>query len=283
MMGTIKGQVIIRPGSRPAAAVDVTFRYAAANRYTAGAANASRRLCTRADGSFHADGLAPGAWIVQAQGASAVRIDVLAGSATELTLEVSATHVGSARCVASSHPIVGRSPDQGRLSDDPWPDIARCPPLDARDATQRPDLWREPDTTDGLDGLDAHDIAIGTPGAPGATGHEPVCAEPRAGQPVEDLVRGGVRGRVVFADDGTPVADAAILIVNGWGSSPDIAPLSSPQGCFTLDRLEPGLWIVRAMAPDGTTGEGVVAVRAGAISDVVIELGYRDSGWDSAA
>ena len=84
--------------------------------------------------------------------------------------------------------------------------------------------------------------------------------------------RGSVRGRVISASDGAPVADATVTVINSSGSLPDIAPLSNARGEFALDGLTAGLWIFRAVSPDGAVGEGVVAVRANRTSDLVIEI-----------
>lgn len=90
-------------------------------------------------------------------------------------------------------------------------------------------------------------------------------------------MRGSVRGRVVRMDNGEPVADATITVVSGAGPAPDIAPLTNDAGVFNLDGLPAGEWVLRAIGPDGETGEATAQVSAGSVADMIIRIG---SGFD---
>jgi hypothetical protein len=86
-------------------------------------------------------------------------------------------------------------------------------------------------------------------------------------------MRGSVRGRVVRVDNGEPVPDAAITVVRGAGSAPDIAPLTNDAGVFNLDGLPPGEWVLRAIGPDGETGEATAQVSAGSVANIIVRIG----------
>jgi uncharacterized GH25 family protein len=88
----------------------------------------------------------------------------------------------------------------------------------------------------------------------------------------ERPMHGNLRGRVVRSDTGAPIPDATITIVTGAGPAPDIAPLSNASGAFSLDGLPAGQWVLRATAPQGGAGEATVSVKAGAVSNVVIQV-----------
>ncbi len=87
-----------------------------------------------------------------------------------------------------------------------------------------------------------------------------------------DLV-GSVRGRVVRASDGEPFGEATIMVVSGPGAAPDVAPLTDREGWFVLDDLSPGDWRLRAVGPNGETGDATAHVSAGALNEVTIALG----------
>jgi hypothetical protein len=86
---------------------------------------------------------------------------------------------------------------------------------------------------------------------------------------------GGIRGRVVLGVSGRPIADAAITILRGAGPAPDIAPLTNADGAFALDDLPSGVWSLRAVGPDGQSGETTVVVLPGTLSDARITLGAQ--------
>lgn len=81
-------------------------------------------------------------------------------------------------------------------------------------------------------------------------------------------MKGSLSGYVLRGDD--PVVDAAISVVVGVGSYPDIAPVTDSNGWFALDELDPGRWRLRASAPDGATGEADAEVWANSMSEVTI-------------
>jgi hypothetical protein len=83
---------------------------------------------------------------------------------------------------------------------------------------------------------------------------------------------GTIHGRVERRGTAKPVRDAAITIVRGAGSAPDIAPLTNDEGRFMLDGLPPGEWVLRAVGPGGETGEGTVRVSADAVADLTITV-----------
>ena len=69
-----------------------------------------------------------------------------------------------------------------------------------------------------------------------------------------------------------PVADAAITIVEGPGSHPDIAPISDADGWFALDNLPAGRWQLRARGADGTSAVSSVEIWDDSLSEVTIDL-----------
>lgn len=88
----------------------------------------------------------------------------------------------------------------------------------------------------------------------------------------ERSMPGSVRGRVVRADNGRPLADATIGIVSGAGPAPDIAPLTNSAGWFALEGLPAGEWVLSALGPHGETGGASVRVSAGSVADVTITV-----------
>lgn len=93
------------------------------------------------------------------------------------------------------------------------------------------------------------------------------------------IMSGSIRGQVLDSKDGTPIQDAAIVIVQSAGNAPDIAPVTDERGTFSLEGLPRGRWTLRAIGPDGETGEATVFVRDGAESNLVIQMGARDSDF----
>jgi uncharacterized GH25 family protein len=90
--------------------------------------------------------------------------------------------------------------------------------------------------------------------------------------PVSPLHVGAVEGHVVRARTGLPVENATVMVAQGAGPSPDIAPVTDSAGWFALDSLPPGDWALRASAPDGETGEVTFRVRASEVAQVTIEV-----------
>ncbi|MBI2823951.1 MAG: carboxypeptidase regulatory-like domain-containing protein [Planctomycetia bacterium] len=97
---------------------------------------------------------------------------------------------------------------------------------------------------------------------------------PRTANKRRRVVTSRVRGRVVRADTGEPVADAAIT-ASGSGAAPDIAPLSNEEGLFFFDGLAPGQWQLSALGPRGEAGQTGVKLEAGAIANIVIRVEAR--------
>lgn len=85
-------------------------------------------------------------------------------------------------------------------------------------------------------------------------------------------MKGRLIGHVIYADDGSPAADATVTILRGAGPVPDIAPITASDGSFALDDLPAGSWLLRAVGPGGETGLVQVSVRPGSITDVVIKI-----------
>ena len=98
---------------------------------------------------------------------------------------------------------------------------------------------------------------------------------PRTANRRRRVVTSRVRGRVVRADTGEPVADAAITASGGPGAVPDIAPLSNEEGLFFFDGLAPGQWQLSALGPAGEAGQTGVKLEAGAIANIVIRVEAR--------
>jgi hypothetical protein len=83
---------------------------------------------------------------------------------------------------------------------------------------------------------------------------------------------GSLRGRVLLAGSGTPLSDATVSVVRGPGSAPDIAPITDAAGRFSFDGLTPGRWVLRALGPNGETGEAQVRVYDNESADMIIEV-----------
>ena len=88
----------------------------------------------------------------------------------------------------------------------------------------------------------------------------------------EPIRTGGIRGRVVYGPQGTPVAGATITIERGAGPAPDIAPETNSKGEFTINHLPWGLYQLGAVDPHGKRGYGKVEVSASKIFNVVIKV-----------
>lgn len=91
---------------------------------------------------------------------------------------------------------------------------------------------------------------------------------------------GNVCGYVVRNE--SPVADAAVTIVEGPSGHIDLSPVSDADGWFALDDLAAGRWVLRALAPDGGTGEADVVVWDDSLSDVTLVLGEPSPGEPEA-
>lgn len=89
---------------------------------------------------------------------------------------------------------------------------------------------------------------------------------------------GTVRGRVLAADTGLFVPGATVVVVDGAGLAPDIAPVTGEAGEFELRALTPGAWVFKAISPRGEIGEGSVEVIAGRTVEMTIMVEPYDSG-----
>ena len=83
---------------------------------------------------------------------------------------------------------------------------------------------------------------------------------------------GSLQGRVLYKATGAPVDGAAIVIVRGAGSLPDIAPLTDSNGRFYLAGLAAGDWLLGAYCVGGEQGQGQVSVLAGAVAQILIHV-----------
>lgn len=90
--------------------------------------------------------------------------------------------------------------------------------------------------------------------------------------PTSGVATGNVRGSVRRSASGEPVAGAAILVAQGPGPAPDIAPLTNDDGWFAFDDLPSGVWTLRALGPRAETGEAMVEVSAGSTAHVLIDV-----------
>lgn len=102
--------------------------------------------------------------------------------------------------------------------------------------------------------------------------------QPTAPSPVPEPVRGGVLGHVVREANGQPLSGATISVVSGDGLEPDVRPVTDADGCFILDGLQEGEWLLRAVGRHGETGTATVHVFNSAQSDVTIEVGDGPRG-----
>jgi hypothetical protein len=193
-------------------------------------------LRTREDGAFVASRLAVGLWRLAVAGAAPQRVQVLARTATPVVLEV---------------PTVNR--DGHAPFAEPMPDSAMEP-------------WPGDEPKDLQDGADGTLLDVASRGPAPAPPPGVACGQSRRPS------RGSVIGWVLEAGSHQPAVGATISCHSSGGSAPDIAPMTDARGRFELEGLSEGLWIMRAHAEDGATGESVVAVRAGLRSQLVIEL-----------
>jgi Carboxypeptidase regulatory-like domain len=83
---------------------------------------------------------------------------------------------------------------------------------------------------------------------------------------------GTVRGRVVSAKTGDPVANAAITVLRGPGPAPDISPMTDSTGAFVFDGLPVGECVLHALGPGGEIGEVTVDVNDQFVTDVLIKI-----------
>jgi len=256
MNGSILGQVVTGPDAQPVGGAAVTLQGPPPRHDV-------RSLRSRADGAFTARHLAPGLWRLSVDGTPPVQVEVLDWAATPVRLQLPTPQRRSLDIAQapSPEPALDHGPE-------PWRE---------RPLTQHAhaEAWQDGDEGQGLPCADpaATDLAAtddwmvqqATQRQPHPGQHPPPPQRPSRRQ-------GSVQGWVREAGSGTPAAWATISCHSSSGSAPDLAPLSDAQGFFAIDGLSEGLWILRAHAESGATGESVVAVRAGQRSQLTIEL-----------
>lgn len=97
-----------------------------------------------------------------------------------------------------------------------------------------------------------------------------VAVEVAEDEPVPIVDRyASVRGTVVRADTGEPVAGASVTIAAD--GAPDIAALTDPNGRFAFDGLPPGSWLLHARSEDAV-GHTTVRLVAGSAVEARLEV-----------
>lgn len=81
-----------------------------------------------------------------------------------------------------------------------------------------------------------------------------------------------IRGRVVDADDGSPIADATVIIVDGPRPVPDIAALTDESGSFALGVPVSREWSLRIFDQFGSEREIAVQVPQSDDLEVALEI-----------
>jgi hypothetical protein len=101
------------------------------------------------------------------------------------------------------------------------------------------------------------------------TGLDDVSPAPAFREPVR---KGSVRGRVVYASSGSPVAEATITFEGEAGPAPDIAPVTNAEGKFSMDGLPWGTWRFYAIDPQGRRGTAEVHIGGYNTAKVTIRI-----------
>lgn len=81
-----------------------------------------------------------------------------------------------------------------------------------------------------------------------------------------------IRGRVLDAEDRSPIADASVIIVEGPAPVPDIAALTDQSGSFALSVPTRGSWRLCIFDQSGSEHEVVVQVPQSSELEVSIEI-----------
>ena len=74
------------------------------------------------------------------------------------------------------------------------------------------------------------------------------------------MVSETILGRVVHADDGSPVADASVMLVSGPEPTPDLAAVTGSDGGFALGVPAGGRWHLKVFDQSGLETDVSVAV-----------------------
>ena len=297
-MGSIRGQVVSAGGS-PIGDATLTV--------VAGAGQfADIAPVTDQNGWFALDNLPVGRWRLRAMepgGATGeAAVEVFENALSEMTIEIADVGSNDQPSAERPHDLTGSLRGNVIRADNHEP-VGQVTVMIVAGPAAAPDVAPVTDR-DGwfaLDGLAPGDWHLRADGPSGETGDATAHVEGGALSEVTILVAGGdadevlaartaplrtanrrrrvvtsrVRGRVVRADTGEPVADAAITASGGPGAAPDIAPLSNADGLFFFDGLPPGQWQLSAVGPGGETGQTAVNLEAGAIANIVIRVEAR--------
>jgi len=81
-----------------------------------------------------------------------------------------------------------------------------------------------------------------------------------------------IRGRVVNAEDGSSIADASAIIVDGPAPVPDIAAVTDQNGEFALSVPTGGKWRLCIFDGSGSEQEVLVEVPQSSELEVALEI-----------
>lgn len=316
MSGSVYGNVVLAGTGEPVAGATVVCGRGDASK-TARSLMPSMSALTDSAGWFRFENLPAGDWLLRAQGAGGysppeATVSVFDNALSETTLEV----VSPSRPDLSNRPAPGsgarpepRGNVRGRVIDTAsGAPIGYATVIVVSGPAPVPDHvfvassagWFE------LEGVPVGDWLLRARTDAGATGIATVQvlantlskvtiavdelpASGRPSPPFEPIfgtegrpMNGRLTGRVIYADDGQPVADATVTILRGAGPAPDIAPTTDGNGNFALEDLPGGSWLLRAVGPGGETGLAQVSVRPGSITDALIKLTSSVNHSDNA-
>lgn len=318
MSGSVYGNVVLAGTGEPLAGATVVCGPGDASR-TARPLLPSMSALTDSAGWFRFENLAAGEWQLRAQGAGAysppeATVSVFDNALSETTLEVASP----SRADLSKRPVEGfggqqvpRGNVRGRVIDTasgapigyatvivvsgpgPVPDhvfVASSAGWFELDEVPVGDWLLRARTDAGATGIASVHVLANTLSKVTIT-VDGLPATERQRPPFEPIfetegraMNGRLIGRVVYADDGRPAANATVTILRGAGPAPDIAPTTDRNGSFALDGLPGGSWLLRATGPGGEAGLVQVSVRPGSITDAVIKLtGHDNNNHDQAA
>ncbi|MBL8498129.1 MAG: carboxypeptidase regulatory-like domain-containing protein [Nitrosomonas sp.] len=69
-----------------------------------------------------------------------------------------------------------------------------------------------------------------------------------------------IHGQVINSENGTPVENASVIIIDGNGSFPEIASMTDFEGKFSLENVPLGKYQIRAYGLKGEEGKKTVVV-----------------------
>jgi uncharacterized GH25 family protein len=314
MSGSVYGNVVRAESGEPVPGATVLCGKGGASK-AARSPEPSMSALTDSAGWFRFENLPQGEWLLRALGASRTTLPeatvrVFDNALSEMTIEVASTTrrtapgravsgAGNPRAVprgkvrgqaidaASGAPIAyatilvvsgpGAVPDHVYVSSsEGWFELDEVPVGDwllrARDDTGATGIATVRVLPNAIS-----DMTIAIDGLP--TPHQRPTGDI---EPVFDLqghaMKGRLIGHVIYAEGGSPVANATVTILRGAGPVPDIAPITNSDGSFALDDLPAGSWLLRAVGPGGETGLVQVSVRPGSITDAVIKVTVSGNG-----